>query len=700
MSEMNDNAFSGISGDDNPYGSAGNPPRTDGGDESADADSAGSNTGTLSLVDLFNDALTRKRSGAGAVSSGIGINDDINEDDGLLQSADDDEDDDDKLFQYAGSDGGDLFQSADDDDDGGDLFQSAAGDDELFQPEADGGAISPDFQAAESSVALPGFKRDSARKTIVRRTTAVFRFLLKLFKRLVILSLILAAAAAIYYYYRIYLPGAVADKEYMLIEAVYADLYTSVSATGKITAADETAIYLETSQKVEKVNVKEGDRVYAGQVLITYDIAPELKSLDQKRQIAYINQLNAELGAQRIALPAAGNELLSYTADVNGARKSIQDSESSIESINIRINQQQIRVEDAENLAGKNGALYEQGFLTKEEYDLSVSSLKSANESLNDLVLSLGSEQQNLEYRRTQLTNAEQKLANVKNKLGDEASRLMYEQQLNIAELSRIEIEQIDDDIKKLVEYTSSPINGNVDSIGVTDGATATRNNPVIKLSDLSSLVVKADVSQYDAPKLVIGQRVEILAAGLPDKRYNGVVTKIAAASVEKESGSEKEVVVPVEITLNDVDRQVKAGYSVDIEVIVEEYANRLSVPSQVVFDDGDGQYVYLLTLPDAAGDGADDASGDAKGFSGDDGPDIGLYIVDGFSSIEDINGAIAYVKTLFGMTLEKLDGLFPERVSEAPVPVKHPVETGFYGDNGVEIIAGLAPDEVVVLNP
>jgi len=486
------------------------------------------------------------------------------------------------------------------------------------------------------------------------------------------------------------------------------DLYTSIGATGKIAVTDEASVYLKTPQKVEKIHVKEGDRVYRGQLLVTYDISSEIKSLEQKRRIAYINQLNAELGAQSIALPAAGNELLSYTSEVNDALKNIRDSENAIESIRIRISQQQIRVDDAQKLEEKNNELFEQGFLTKDEYDLSVSANKNATESLNDLALSLESEEQNLAYRRIQHSNAEQKLANVKSSLGDMASRLRYEQQLNTAELSKIEIEQIDDEMENLIAESLSPVNGIIISIGVSEGATATRGSPVAKISDLSTLVVKADISQFDAPRLKNGQRADVYVSGLPDKMYGGVIDKIAAASIEKESGSEKEVIVPVEIKLSSADYLIKTGYSVDVDIIDDGREGALSVPSQAIFNDGGKQFVYMLLPPeegDIASDGSDVDDSVADGGGGFQGfinrfAAAASKLFDGYIDVKNLDGALEYIQTVFGRTLDRLDGLFPQAESAELAPVRVFVTTGFYGDNGVEILSGAEPGDMVVLNP
>ena len=532
---------------------------------------------------------------------------------------------------------------------------------------------------------------NGGRGRVFRAAGRVVRFILRMIKRLVILAVFLSIAAAIYYYYRIYLPSTGNDKEYLLSEAIHRDLYSYVSATGKIAVTNEVSLYLKVPQKVEKTHVKVGDRVYAGQKLVTYDIASELRSLELKRQIAEINKLNAELGAQNIALPAGGNELLSYTADVNSARKSVQDSENAIESIKIRINQQQIRVDDAKSLTEKNSDLYDKGFLAKDEYDQSVSAYKNASESLNDLILSLDGEEKNLAYRRSQLTNAEQKLSNARSALSDEASKLRYDQQMNNAELSRIEIEQINDDIQNLIEYTVCPVDGTVDYLGAVNGATAPRGNPVIRILDLSTVIVKADITQYDAPRLATGQKADIYVVGLPEKPYAGTVKKISASSIEKENGSEKEIIVPVEIAIDDADSRVKVGYKVDIDVIEKERKDVLSVPSQAIFTDEEGRFVYLLSELGAANvdAAAETDAGEATEF------DITAIV-----NIRDIDGAVEYGKNLLAFSLEKLDGLFPQRVSDAPVPVRRPVIAGFAGDNGVEIKSGLIKGDKVVLNP
>ena len=445
---------------------------------------------------------------------------------------------------------------------------------------------------------------------------------------IVIIAIVLVAA---YYLYQTYQRNLAANRVYSNIGVEQKNVITAVTATGNVRAKDDILLYLNTTQKVSVVHVKEGDYVTVGQLLIDYDISAEKNNLEQKLAIAELNLKNAEINLQTIALPATGNELLQYTADIAAAKKNITDSENEMQSKQIKINQQQIKVDDAKKTIDKNTELLQNEFVTQDAYDQSVSAYQNSQETLSDLILQKENEARNLAFRQTQLADAENKLRYAKDKLSDEANELKYQQQQNIAALAKIEIQQIKDDLADLIPSSFSPINGNVVYVNVTAGSSASKSTAVIELADLSALLVKADITEYDAPQLEIGQKVNISTSGLPDKIYTGTITRIAAGSVEKEKSSETEVVVPVDIIITDADDKLKSGYTVDIEIVTAEAENVLSVPAQVIQYEGDEKYVYVL---------------------------------------------------------------------HGNTPVKTAVETGMFGDNGVEILSGLNAGDLVVLTP
>lgn len=387
----------------------------------------------------------------------------------------------------------------------------------------------------------------------------------KIIKIIIIIAAVLVGAGGYFVYSQM---NKSADTSPEQPENVYeGNSAGEIIATGNIYAQDEVSLYVETTQTVAKVNVEEGDSVKIGDVLIEYDIEQTKKELERKLEEAEINLSNAELTLKSIAQPASGNELLAYDSELNGAIKGVTVAENDLKSMEIKITQQQLLLDDARRDFENTEILYKSGAGSQNQYDLALTNYQNAEKSLNDLLVSKETLEETLQMRLDQKDDAEKARQNAMNKLGDQSIAIRYQQQENAVKLARLAIDAIKDELDKLAENTVCTVNGSVVDVNVTEGGIATKQNYVIKLSDMSEIIVKADITEYDAPLLELGQRSEITTSGLPDKIYYGTITKIAEAAVEKEKPSGKEVVVTIEITLTNSDEKLKTGYTVDIEI-------------------------------------------------------------------------------------------------------------------------------------
>jgi macrolide-specific efflux system membrane fusion protein len=142
-----------------------------------------------------------------------------------------------------------------------------------------------------------------------------------------------------------------------------------------------------------------------------------------------------------------------------------------------------------------------------------------------------------------------------------------------------------------------SPMDGTVTERGIQPGEVVTPGvqasfdgKSLLTVSDLSVLIVKADLNQIDVAKVQLGQKVTVTLDALPGKRYAAVITKIAPASILPK---DKQVdVFPVEATLAKADLAIKPGMTADVRIHIEKKEHVLALPIEAVVKENGKQFV------------------------------------------------------------------------------------------------------------
>ncbi len=104
---------------------------------------------------------------------------------------------------------------------------------------------------------------------------------------------------------------------------------------------------------------------------------------------------------------------------------------------------------------------------------------------------------------------------------------------------------------------------------------------PVIDLIDDKCLYVSAPMDEVDAPKIKLGQLARITLDAMPDKVFYGKVRRIApyVTEIEKQART-----VDIEVSFDKTpDKILLAGYSSDVEVILDNRENVLRIPTQAL---------------------------------------------------------------------------------------------------------------------
>jgi HlyD family secretion protein len=135
-----------------------------------------------------------------------------------------------------------------------------------------------------------------------------------------------------------------------------------------------------------------------------------------------------------------------------------------------------------------------------------------------------------------------------------------------------------------------APFDGVVSALNVEQGEiviTGTMNNvgtQILTVSDLSRMLVRADVDETDVVNMKVGQKAKISVDAVPDTTFSGTVTEIGntakrsiTSTVEGQTNFEVKVVFDHNVP------QVRPGMTADVEISTGTHEKVMAVPIQAV---------------------------------------------------------------------------------------------------------------------
>ncbi len=114
---------------------------------------------------------------------------------------------------------------------------------------------------------------------------------------------------------------------------------------------------------------------------------------------------------------------------------------------------------------------------------------------------------------------------------------------------------------------------------------------PVATLANMDDLIFKGEVDEIDIGRVEEGQRVDLEIGALPDAELTGVVSKISL----KAHTEDNKRVFPIEITLDpNEDTNLRAGYSANANIIIDERRDVKKIPERVISFRDDSSFVEI----------------------------------------------------------------------------------------------------------
>lgn len=152
----------------------------------------------------------------------------------------------------------------------------------------------------------------------------------------------------------------------------------------------------------------------------------------------------------------------------------------------------------------------------------------------------------------------------------------------------------------------TAPISGTVVAIVNDEGQTvnASQSAPtIVKLADLDSMVVKAEISEADVVHVKPAQQVFFTILGEPDHKFTATVRAVepAPSAIETSDTISTDVAIYYNglLDVDNPDHLLRIGMTAEVSIILDKAENVLTVPSSALTKDADGYTVKLYDATD-----------------------------------------------------------------------------------------------------
>jgi HlyD family secretion protein len=112
----------------------------------------------------------------------------------------------------------------------------------------------------------------------------------------------------------------------------------------------------------------------------------------------------------------------------------------------------------------------------------------------------------------------------------------------------------------------------------------------LMTLADVSSMHFEGDVDESDVAKITEGMPAKVFVDAFPETVFTGVLTRIAPQGIMVEGV----VNFNVEARLDGDTSMLRTGMSADVQLVLQEHVDVLTVPEGAVIYQGDSTFVEI----------------------------------------------------------------------------------------------------------
>ena len=366
-------------------------------------------------------------------------------------------------------------------------------------------------------------------------------------------------------------------------------LEQKVELNGFVETDNILKYYSQIDGKIGSINVKKGDFVKKGDVLMTYDE----ENLDYNIAMADLNA-QSQLGSYNNSMQTSGRTAGLYSEanrNLSVLDQQITDTQAAVTQLQKDINSKKAALAD-------EGAKLQVSLIDwadrpdSEEYE-NLSKLVQTNAYEQQYNSDLVAMQDELNRLNLQLSACKEYKAEMTSQKASTQMSLMTSGAKEQLEADKAANELASSDKHNRYENAKNGIvaefDGVVTGIDAVKGSNVANGSLLLTLESSKDIVIRFSVSKYDIENIEEGQSATVK---IKNKEYTGKVDRIDRMT-SRDAGQTSNV--GMEIKLDAPDDDIILGLEAKAVIDTVSIDNVLQIPKGAVYSDTNGEYVYVL---------------------------------------------------------------------------------------------------------
>ena len=349
-----------------------------------------------------------------------------------------------------------------------------------------------------------------------------------------------------------------AKPVFKIAEVTQGPISVNISATGVVEPNFKVEVKSKASGEVLSFPMLEGDKIKKGTLLLQLDKSDEKRNVDKAQ--ADLSSATAKLRKAETALTLQKTK---YETDIKTSQSEVQSAITNLK--------------DSEDKFKRQIDLFKQKVVSQESLD-SAQTLYKVN-------------QQNLIQAESQFQAAKDSVHDI----------TMKENEVELVNTevirARIALEEVEERLKETEIF--APITGVIIEKLVEEGqiiasgiSNVNGGTALATLADMSRLFIIADIDETDIGSIKIGHKVTITADAFSDRKFKGLVKRIAPQGLVENSITIFKVKIEV---LGKGRKILKPMMSANIDIVTEHVENTVFTSRAGIRDGEQGKFAMVL---------------------------------------------------------------------------------------------------------